>query len=135
MARKEWEDEEDKDEEDEDEEEYDLVAELRANIKDLIQERRKYNPTSNDYMILSQRIADETETLRNVEESEDHHAQKISAERNRYIGVMQIAGNVLGSFGGQLATALINRKNVKTVVGKEDEGELPMRSGATKFLK
>lgn len=131
---KEWEEDEEV-EETEEEEEFDLIAETKRNIRYLIEERRKYDPLTEKYMVLSQRIADETENLRNLEGADNEHAQKETAERNRYTGIFNIIGNVVGSFGGSLATALINRKNVKTVVGKEEEGDLPMRSGATKFLR
>ena len=132
MAKEELEEEyEDEDEEDE----FDLVAELKRSVKSLIEKQQKYDPMSEEYMILEQRIIDKTEALRNAETGENERAQRISAEKNRYIGAATIVGNVIGSFGGKLVESLMNRKNVKTVVGKEDEGDLPMRSGATKFLK
>lgn len=135
MAKEELEEEYEDDEEDEEEEEFDLVDEIKRNIRSLMNERRKYKPMSEEYMILTQRIADETENLRNAEAGENERAQRISAEKNRYIGAATIVANVIGSFGGKLVESLMNRKNVKTVVCKEDEGDLPMRSGATKFLK
>ena len=134
MAREEWEDEDYDDEEEDDIEEFDLVAEYKRSIRDLIRKRRKYEPESKEYMVLTQRIADETENLNNAESAENQKAQRITAEKNRYVGLLSTVGNFVGSFGGQMVSTMMNRKNVKTVVGCEDEGGI-VKSAATKFIK
>lgn len=136
MARKpkEWENEEENDEEEEDEEEVELATLFRQNIRQLIKERSQYPSTSEEYMVLGQRIAEETENLRNMEEAENEAAQKDCAIRNKNTALYQTLGTVVGNVAGSTLGALINRSNVKTVVGYENDGGI-VNSKAMKFVK
>ena len=135
MARKpkEWEEEIDE-EEDEDEEEVELATLFRQNIRQLIKERSQYPSTSEEYMVLGQRISEETENLRNMEEAENEAAQKDCAIRNKNTALYQTLGTVFGNVAGSTLGALINRSNVKTVVGYENDGGI-VNSKAMKFVK
>ena len=97
MARKteEWEDEEldEEEEETEDEEEEETLQDLfKDNIRSLIKERAKYPSTSEEYMVLTQRIGEETENLRNAEEADNEQAQKVCAIRNKNTALWQTLG-------------------------------------------
>lgn len=140
MARKpkEWEEDEELDEEEEeteDEEEEETLQELfKKNIRSLIKERSKYESTSEEYMVLTQRIGEETENLRNAEEADNEQAQKVCAIRNKNTALWQTLGTVAGNVAGSTIGAFINRSNVKTVVGYEQDGGI-VNSKAMKFVK
>ncbi len=138
MARKteEWEDEEldEEEEETEDEEEETLQDLFKDNIRSLIKERAKYPSTSEEYMVLTQRIGEETENLRNAEEADNEQAQKVCAIRNKNTALWQTLGTVAGNIAGSTIGAFINRSNVKTVVGYEQDGGI-VNSKALKFVK
>lgn len=138
MARKteEWEDEEldEEEEETEDEEEETLQDLFKDNIRSLIKERAKYASTSEEYMVLTQRIGEETENLRNAEEADNEQAQKVCAIRNKNTALWQTLGTVAGNIAGSTIGAFINRSNVKTVVGYEQDGGI-VNSKALKFVK
>ena len=122
-------------EEYEDEEVEEDIADLfKKNIRLLIKERSQYPSTSETYMVLTQRIAEETENLRNAEEADNERAQKSCAIRNKNTALWQTAGTVLGNVAGSTIGALINRSNVKTVVGVEENGGI-VKSSAMKFTK
>lgn len=134
MARKpeEWEDEDDEEEEDEDPEE--LVKEYKKSIKKLMKEREQYGSLSEQYMVLTQRIGDEQENLRIAEAALNDRTQRDVAEHTKNAVYWQAAGNLFGNLGGQLISSFMNRKNVKTVVGVENDGEI-VNSKAMKFVK
>ena len=140
MARKpkEWEEDEELDEEEEeteDEEEDETLQELfKKNIRNLIKERSKYDSTSEEYMVLTQRIGEETENLRNAEEADNEQAQKVCAIRNKNTALWQTLGTVFGNVAGSTIGAFINRSNVKTVVDCEQNGGI-VNSKAFKFVK
>ena len=85
-------------------------------------------------MVLGQRISEETENLRNMEEAENEAAQKDCAIRNKNTALYQTLGTVFGNVAGSTLGALINRSNVKTVVGYENDGGI-VNSKAMKFVK
>lgn len=138
MAKKDeiYEDEDYEEEEEETEEEEDVsVADLiRQEIKDLIKERSKYAKTSEEYMVLTQRITDATEQLRDAETADNESAQKQCAIRNKNAALYQTLGTVFGTIAGNTVVSLINAKNVNKVIDYERSGEI-VRSAATKFIK
>lgn len=125
----EWEDEEVEEEEDE---EVDIVKILKEEIHALTKEKKKYSPLSNEYMVLTQRISDATEQLSNAEAADNEHAQKECALRNKNTALLQTFGTVVGNIAGSTIGALINRSNVKTVVGYENDGGI-VNSKAMKY--
>lgn len=129
----EWEDEEETEEEDE-ERELSVIELSEQNIRILYAELEKYSPTSETYMVLMQRISEATEQLRNTKEADEAEAQASNARRNRNIALYQTLGTVVGNIAGSTIGALINRSNVKTVVGYEEEGGI-VNSKAMKFVK
>ena len=126
MAREEWEETE--------EEDIDLVTEFKRSIADMRKKREKYDMTSPEYANLTKLIIDETESLKMLQAAENEKAQSDTARSNRYTGLIQAVGNMVGNFGGQLVTSMINRKNVKSVIGYEDDGGI-VNSKAVKFIK
>jgi len=147
MARKRprrWEDEEEEEEdedleEEEEEEEYDEDDELpleqlfENSVRALIKERKKYDPRSPEYYALSQRIADETETLKNAQLANNESVQARNTERHKHDQLFGILGNVAGTVAGTTIASLINRQNVKSVVQAEQDGAI-IGSKATTFL-
>ena len=130
----EFEEEEDEVEEEDEEEELDIVTLIEQNIRQLMTERSNYPSTSETYMILTMRISEATEQLRNAEEARNERAQRDCAIRNRNTALYQTLGTVAGNIAGSTIGALINRSNVKTVVGYEGEGGI-VNSKALKFVK
>lgn len=130
MAKEEWEDEE----LDEEEEEFDVASMFKENIKRLFEERKKYPATSETYMVLTQRISEETENMRNAEEAKNELAQRDCAIRNKNTALWQTLGTVVGNIAGNTIGAMINRQNVKTVVNYEEDGGI-VNSKALKFVK
>lgn len=121
-------------EEEEIDEEIDIVDLIKDEIRQLIKERSKYKKTSQTYMVYTQRISEATEQLRNAEEAENEKAQKTCAIRNKNTALFQTLGTVVGNIAGSTIGALINRSNVKTVVGFENDGGIA-NSKALKFIK
>lgn len=116
------------------EEDMSLTELFDRNIRKLMIERSKYPPTSDVYQVLTDRINEESESLRNMKSADNEEAQKIVALRNKNAGRWQIVGNVIGNAAGAFIGGCFNRQNVKTVVGYEEEGGI-VKSSATKFLK
>ena len=121
-------------EEEEIDEEIDIVDLIKDEIRQLIKERSKYKKTSQTYMVYTQRISEATEQLRNAEEAENEKAQKTCALRNKNTALFQTLGTVAGNIAGSTIGALINRSNVKTVVGYENDGGI-VNSKGMKFIK
>lgn len=130
---KEWEDEEEQEDEEE-EEDFDIARLFKQNIQKLFEERSKYDSHSEMYCILTQRISEETENLRNAEEASNQSAQRDCAIRNKNTALWQTLGTVVGNVAGSTIGSLINRSNVKTVVKYEEEGGI-VNSKALKFVK
>lgn len=131
MAKEEWDNEEEMDEEEED---FDVASMFKDNIKRLFEERRKYSTMSQEYMVLTQRISEETENMRNAEEAKNELAQRDCAIRNKNTALWQTLGTVVGNIAGNTIGAMINRQNVKTVVNYEEDGGI-VNSKALKFVK
>lgn len=121
-------------EEEEVDDETEIVDLIKSEIRQLIRERSKFSRTSRTYMVYTQRISEATEQLRNAEEAENEKAQKTCAIRNKNTALYQTLGTVAGNIAGSTIGALINRGNVKTVVGYENDGGI-VNSKALKFIK
>ncbi len=121
-------------EEDYEEEEVDLIKETERTIAYLRRERIKYPMTSQEYMVVTQRIEEETRSLQNLKESRAADANMITAKSNRYAWAWQLGGQVLGNIAGQTISSLMNMRNVDTVVNYEQNGGI-VNSKATKFLR
>lgn len=121
-------------EEEEIDDEVDIVDLIKDEIRQLNRERSKYKKTSQTYMVYTQRISDATEQLRNMEAAENENAQKDCAIRNKNTALYQTLGSIGGNIVGSTIAALINRWNVKTVVGYENDGGI-VNSKGMKFIK
>lgn len=130
----EFEDEEEYEEEEYDEDD-DIVDLIKQEIRNLMKERSKYRKTSQTYMIYTQRISEATEQLRNAEEADNDRAQKDCAIRNKNTALYQTLGTVVGNIAGSTIGALINRSNVKTVVGYEQDGGIVNSKGMSFITK
>ena len=122
-------------EEEEIDDEDDIIELIKSEIRQLMKERSKYSRTSRTYMVYTQRITEATETLRNAEEAENEQAQKVCAIRNKNTALYQTLGTVFGNIAGSTIGALINRSNVKTVVGYEQDGGIVNSKGMTFITK
>ena len=121
-------------EEDDIDDEEDIVDLIKKNIRQLMKERSKYLKTSKTYFILTQRITEATEQLKNLEMAENENAQKICAIRNKNTALYQTFGTVAGNIAGSTIAALINSRNVNKVIGCEQEGGI-VKSSAMKFIR
>lgn len=111
-----------------------IVELIQSEIRQLAKERSQYPSTSETYMVLTQRITEATEELRNVQDAENSSAQKILAMRNKNMGIYQTLGTVVGNIAGNTIGALINKSNVDKVVNCEQNGGI-VKSSAMKFIK
>lgn len=132
MARR---DEEFEEEEEEQEEELSIAELIEKNIRGLIEQRSKYPATSEEYCVLSERIKDETENLRNMKEAEESAAQTDCALRNKNTALYQTLGTIAGNIAGQTIGAMINRRNVHDVLGYENEGGIVNSYASKKMIK
>lgn len=122
-------------EEEEIDEDVSIVDLIKEEIRDLMRERSKYRKTSQTYMVYTQRISEATEQLRNAEEAENEKAQKECSIRNKNTALYQTLGTVFGNIAGSTIGALINRSNVKTVVGCEQQGGIVKSQGMNFITK
>ena len=137
MARheEEWEDEDyEEEEEEQEEDEEDIVDMFKSEIRRLTKERSQYGSLSQEYMVLTQRISDITEQIRNAEEANNEKAQQESARRGKHDALLQMAGGIAGNIAGTVVGCMFNRANVKTVVGYENDGGI-VNSKALKYTK
>lgn len=121
-------------EEDEIGEDEDIVDLIKQNIRALMKERSKYLRTSKTYYVLTERITEATEQLKNLEMAENENAQKICAIRNKNTALYQTLGTVAGNIAGSTIAAMINSRNVNKVIGCEENGGI-VKSSAMKFIK
>ena len=121
-------------EEDEIGEDEDIVDLIKQNIRALMKERSKYLRTSKTYYVLTERITEATEQLKNLEMAENENAQKICAIRNKNTALYQTLGPVGGNSAGSTIAAMINSRNVNKVIGCEENGGI-VKSSAMKFIK
>lgn len=111
-----------------------IIELYRNNIRKLYAEREKYNYGEEMYETITNYISITTAQLRDAEEAQSNRAQGEYARRNKNNTIFQTVGSIVGPVLANTITALINRKNVKTVVGIENSGEL-VNSKAIKFVK
>lgn len=116
-------------------EDEDISELIKEEIRQLMRERSKYSATSRTYMVYTQRITEASDQLRNAEAAENEKAQKVCAIRNKNTALLQTAGTVLGNIAGSTIGALINRSNVKTVVGCEENGGIINSKGMSFITK
>ena len=121
-------------EEDEIGEDEDIVDLIKQNIRALMKERSKYLRTSKTYYVLTERITEATEQLKNLEMAENENAQKICAIRNKNTALYQTLGTVAGNIAGSTIAAMINSRNVNKVIGCEENGGI-VKSSAMIFIK
>ena len=121
-------------EEDEIGEDEDIVDLIKQNIRALMKERSKYLRTSKTYYVLTERITEATEHLKNLEMAENENAQKICAIRNKNTALYQTLGTVAGNIAGSTIAAMINSRNVNKVIGCEENCGI-VKSSAMKFIK
>ena len=111
--------------EEEEEEELTLAELAEKELRELYAERSKYPKTSEEYMVLSQRISDATEQQRNISDNLRNEAQIEEIKGNRFVPYFQIAGNVLGNAVGSAVGQMFNRKTVNDVLDCERDGYIP----------
>lgn len=113
----------------------DIVYLIKDEIRQLYKERSQYASTSRTYMVLTQRITEATEELRNAEDAENARVQKECAMRNKYTALAGSIGSAFGNFAGTVVSGLLNRSNVKTVVGYENDGGIVNSKGMSFITK
>ena len=118
------------DEEDEDEEEdYSVEGQKR----DILKMMKRYNPLTKEYMVLSQRLNELTESAKNEAQEKAANAQETAIEDGKGTQILQILAPVAGNLVGSLAANMLNRRNVKDTLHYEDEGGI-VKSRATSFI-
>jgi hypothetical protein len=121
--------------EDEEEEEELTAAELaEQELRDLYRELKKHPKTSQEYMVISQRITDATESQRNLAEANRNEVQAIEIKNQRFVPYAQIAGQVLGAGVGAAVGQMLNRHTVNDVLDCERDGYIP-KSKAVGFIQ
>jgi len=117
------------------EEECSIEEALENSIQFLMKERAKYGPLTQEYFALTQRIADETETLKNARLGKQAEIEADVQRMNKHATLWNMLGNVAGNIAGTTIGSLINRSNVKTVVGYEQDGGIVNSKGMTFITK
>ena len=137
MAKDEYEEEEYEEEyEDEDEDEgmYDPMRDVDEQMHLLCGAMKKYSPTSQEYMVLCERLNAMADTKKSLECAANERTQKDVTEKNRNVGRAQVIGNVIGPIAAQFIGGLFNRGNVNKVVDCEQNGGI-VKSSGMKFIK
>lgn len=117
MARKEWEYEDEEDEDDV------SIKTLKAMI---LKQMGELNPLSEEFMILSKRLADITECERNETQTVQTVAQKWS-------WILPTAVQTLGTIVNTTVGFAMNRGTVRNVVDAEKDGYI-IKSAATPMI-
>lgn len=114
--------EDDEEEFEEENEEDELIDELKAEAKSILREMRKLSKTSQEYMVLVQRLADITESKRNEMESIKEGKEADQIENSKYAWILPTIFQTAGNVAGNIAVNVMNRKNVKDMIKYEDDG-------------
>ena len=137
----EYEDEEECEEVEEEEDEYedlDSTELIEMEVKALCREMKKYKRTSQEYMVLSQRLSDLTDAQRNNDESIRERKQAAQIDSQKYAWILPTVCQTMGNIVGQAAVAMIgqreNRKTVNDVLYYEKDGNI-MTSKAVGFIQ
>lgn len=121
----EYEDEEEYEEE-EDEEEYEdeesSAEMLESETKELLREMKKLRKTSEEYMVLSQRLQDLTSAKENSAAAIREEKQSQQIDNQKYAWILPTVCQTLGNIAGQVAGQMLNRGTVRDVIRYEDNG-------------
>lgn len=107
---------------------------IDTELKAIYAEMRKYERTSQEYAILSQRATDITEQKRNNDESIRNQVQAYEMKGQRLVPFFQVFGNIAGSALGAMAGQWFNRKTVNDVLESERKGDI-ITSRAGQFMQ
>lgn len=129
--KEEWEDEEYEDEEEEDE---DIQELIKAEKREILREMAKLPRTSQEYMVLAQRLADITECARNEAETIKEEKQADQIDHSKYSWLLPTVFQTGGMVVGQVLGQVLNRKTVNDVVNYEKDGGI-VTSKAGSFIQ
>lgn len=125
IVEEEYEDEEEYEEE-EDEEEYEdeesSAEMLESETKELLREMKKLRKTSEEYMVLSQRLQDLTSAKENSAAAIREEKQSQQIDNQKYAWILPTVFQTLGNIAGQVAGQMLNRGTVRDVIRYEDSG-------------
>lgn len=125
IVEEEYEDEEEYEEE-EDEEEYEdeesSAEMLESETKELLREMKKLRKTSEEYMVLSQRLQDLTSAKENSAAAIREEKQSQQIDNQKYAWILPTVCQTLGNIAGQVAGQMLNRGTVRDVIRYEDSG-------------
>ena len=129
----EYDDEEEEDEEEEEEEE-DVADLIKHEKREILKAMASVPRTSEEYMVLSQRLADITECARNEAETRTEEKQGDQIDRSRYSWLLPTVFQTAGTVVGQILGQVLNRKTVNDVIDYEKKGEI-VTSKAPSFIQ
>ena len=132
MAREEWEDEEEYG--DEEEEEEDVLELINKEKRDILREMATLDRKSQEYMHLTQRLAEITECARNEAETLKEEKQADQIDHSKYSWLLPTVFQTGGMVIGQVLGQVLNRGTVKDVLRHEDEGNI-LNTKATGFIQ
>ena len=118
--KEEYEEEEDEEYEEDDEESSAEMIEKEA--KELLREMRKLRKTSEEYMVLSQRLQDLTSAKENSAAAIREEKQSKQIDNQKYAWILPTVCQTLGNIAGQVAGQMLNRGTVRDVIRYEDSG-------------
>lgn len=136
MARNnEWEDDEEYEDEEEEEEELDSKDLIEQQKRNILKQMAKLDATSQEYMVLNQRLIDMTECGRNEAERINQEKQADQVDRQRLSWILPTVFSTCGNVIGQVLGQTLNRKTVKDVCRYEDEGNIVSGKAASFIQK
>lgn len=122
------------DENEETEEEYDDREAIKSLKKQIISKMNQLDPTSQEYMVLAQRLADITECARNEAETIREEKQAAQLDSQKYAWILPTVCQTAGTIVGQITGQLLNRRTVNDVLRYEDDGNI-LNSRSTAFIQ
>ena len=126
--------EEEYEEEEYEEEDVDSAEMIEEEIKAICRDMKKCNRTSQEYMVLSQRLSDLTDAKRNVDESLRERKQADQIDSQKYAWILPTVCQTLGNVAGQVAGQMLNRRTVNDVLYYEHDGNI-VNSKAGGFMQ
>lgn len=106
-------------EEEEEMDENDMINREKHRLLDIMS---KLDPTSQEYMVISQRLADITECSRNEAETIQAKKQADQIDRQRWAWIAPTICQTLGGIAGSYISQRESRKTVKSVIDYEHDG-------------
>ena len=110
------------DEEYEEDDEESSAEMLESETKELLREMKKLRKTSEEYMVLSQRLQDLTSAKENSAAAIREEKQSQQIDNQKYAWILPTVCQTLGNIAGQVAGQMLNRGTVRDVIRYEDNG-------------